>query len=173
MDIARRITKKLADSSLQIKLTRDSDRYLSLKQRSSLAESWNADLFVSIHLNHAGNSKATGIETYIMTPPDLSSTSLSKPDKTVYNGNKHDASNTILAYLLHRQTLNSTAGNDRGIKHARFSVIRDVTCPALLIEFGFLSNQSEEAKLTTPAYRDKIAQGIATGILNYIDMHSK
>lgn len=173
LDIARRTSKKLAGNGLQVKLTRTSDRYLSLKQRSALAESWNADVFISIHLNHAGNKKAAGIETYIMTPPSLSSTSLSKPDKKIYSGNKHDTSNTILAYLLHRQTLNSTSAADRGIKHARFSVIRDVSCPAVLIECGFLSCLSEEAKISTPAYRDRIAQGIATGILNYTQMHKK
>ncbi len=168
LDIAERIKRKLIAKNIKVRLTRDSDRYVALGKRSDMAAASKADLFVSIHLNFASNKKATGLETYVTTPPGLSSTSRSKPVDTLYSGNKHDPVNTIFAYMVHREILKQTASADRGIKHARFNVLRDAPCPAILVEYGFLSNSSDEAKLTTEKYRDKIAEGTARGISEYI-----
>ncbi|MBN2640398.1 MAG: N-acetylmuramoyl-L-alanine amidase [Victivallales bacterium] len=63
--------------------------------------------------------------------------------------------------------MSATGANDRGLKRARFYVIRKVSCPAVLVEVGFLSNRAEELKLGKNEYQDKIAEAIADGIYNY------
>jgi N-acetylmuramoyl-L-alanine amidase len=173
LDIAKRIKRKLIAKNIKVRLTRDSDQYVALAKRSSIATELKADLFVSIHLNFAENKKATGLETYTTTPTGLSSTSRSKPDNTVHSGNKYDPVNTIFAYMVHSEILKQTDSADRGIKHARFNVLRDAPCPAILLEYGFLSNRSDEAKLVTEEYRERIADGTARGILEYIRQCSK
>lgn len=173
LDIAERTRRKLGTAGIVIKLTRESDRNISLAARTAQTVACNADLFVSIHANFAENKNASGLETYATTPQGLSSTSLSKPEEDAYRGNEHDAANSVLAYLVHREILIQAPGADRGIKHARFNVLRDAPCPAILVECGFLSNHDDEAKLLNPEYRDKIAEGIAKGVIKYIKLCSE
>lgn len=173
LDIAKNIRKRMiANKDIEILLTRDTDEYMALEQRTECARRAKGDIFVSIHLNFAENTRATGIETYVTTPQGVSSTSLSEPDDESYEGNKSDRANIILAYLVHRETIRHTGASDRGIKHARFNVVRNAPCPSILIECGFLSNTAEEKKLAQSVYRDRIAEGIARGILEYIRLCS-
>lgn len=167
LDIAKKVKQSIAGSNIRVFLTRDSDRDLSLSARSALARNWKADLFVSIHLNSAGNLNAEGVETYVMSNAGSTSTASNKPDKKSYEGNRYDSRNMILAYNLQKETLSTTSAPDRGIKKARFEVLRNAPCPAVLIECGFVSNRKEEAKLLTSTYRQKIADGIANGLKSY------
>ena len=168
LDLARRVKRKLQSSSVRVLLTRDWDIYLGLSQRAKYANRQKADLFVSIHVNAADNRMASGIETYVMTVPGFPSTSSKLPDTKTYQGNKNDEANMILAYCLQRSLLAHTGAKDRGIKHARFAVLREAGCPAVLTECGFVSNPAEETKMIRAGYRDNIAKGIAQGIRSYI-----
>ena len=168
LDVARRVKKKLIASSVKVRLTRDWDIALNLGDRSRLATRWGADLFVSIHANAAANTSASGIETFVMTPAGFPSTTATLPDAKRYRGNANDSANMLLAYYLQRGLLTHTGAKDRGIKHARFGVLKNATCPAALVECGFVSNAAEEAKMIDAAYRDAIAEGIARGILTYV-----
>ena len=168
LDVARRVKKKLIASSVKVRLTRDWDIALNLGDRSRLATRWGADLFVSIHANAAANTSASGIETFVMTPAGFPSTTATQPDAKRYRGNANDSANMLLAYYLQRGLLTHTGAKDRGIKHARFGVLKNATCPAALVECGFVSNAAEEAKMIDAAYRDAIAEGIARGILTYV-----
>ncbi|OVE75200.1 hypothetical protein BVX97_05415 [bacterium E08(2017)] len=172
LDISRRVQTKLNEKNVKTILTRETDKALTLAERPAIAAKAKADIFVSIHLNYAANKHASGIETFIMTPPGMSSSSDSKPEGKTYKGNKHDNINIILAYMIQQGSLNNTSAADRGIKHARFAVLRDSPCPAVLIECGFLSNGLEESKLVNASYREKVASGIAEGILEYIKLCS-
>jgi len=168
LDVARRVKKKLQSSSVEVRLTRDWDISLGLLERPRLAKRWGGDVFVSIHANCAANRSASGIETYIMPASGFPSTSSTLPDTKAYPGNRNDAANVILGYYIQRGLLAHTGAVDRGVKRARFAVLRGARCPAVLVECGFVSNRAEEAKMIKPEYRDAIAEGIARGILTYI-----
>ena len=168
LDIAKRVRKKLAAAGVAVKLTRTRDSTIGLSERVARAGEWNADIFVSIHLNSAYNSDAAGLETYVLPAADFPSTA-GKNDKSVSFGNKFDKANTLLAYYVHKEMLARTESADRGIRRARFEVLQDAPCPAILVECGFVSNKSEEEKLTQKKCRDTVAEGIAQGILAYIN----
>lgn len=168
LDIARRTRQRLDAANTRARLTREHDFTLDLAERTALAREWRADVFVSIHLNSAGNGEAAGAETYALTAPGFQSTSGQKCDKNSYHGNNHDGANTLLAYFVHKEILARTKNDDRGVRRARFDVLRDAPCSAILVECGFLSNKIEEKKLLDDNYRDRIAEGIAKGITTYL-----
>ncbi len=167
LDIADRVRDKLRASGVNVRLTRDSDIGMSLASRPAKAREWKADLFVSIHVNAAHNSRAHGIETYIMPAAGYSSTA-GNVNKNSFSGNRHDRANLLLAYYVQKEMLASTLCADRGVRRARFDVLKDAPCPAVLVECGFVSNKGEEEKMLTRSYRDSVASGIATGIMEYI-----
>jgi len=167
LDIARRVREKLRGSGLSVKLTREEDSALSLAARAAKAKEWKADIFVSIHCNSAHNTKAAGLETYVIPAAGFPSTA-GNNDRNTYSGNKYDRANTLLAYYVHKETLARTKSVDRGIRRARFDVIRDAPCPAILVECGFISNKAEEEKMLQRKYRNNIAEGVARGILTYV-----
>ncbi len=73
----------------------------------------------------------------------------------------------MLAYTIQRRLLQELKLDDRGFKHDRLAVLRLVTCPAVLIEGGFLSNTTEARRIATPAYRQQLAEAIANGLTAY------
>ena len=168
--IAQKLRRKLRKLGYKVYLTRSGDTYPSLEQR---VESWKKtvpkpDLFISIHCNSTNNQKVSGIETFSVTPVNAPSSADSKPDTKKYPGNAFDRNNTLLSYYVQRSlTRYFPYTPDRGMKHARFYVIRNVGCPAVLIETGFLSNWVECVRLSTDIYQDRIANAILSGILNY------
>jgi len=167
LDIARRVRKKLKTADLEVRMTRSWDSNRSLVERTAKARKWEADLFVSIHLNYASNKKACGTETFVVPCRGFPSTSGKKPDFNACSGNLHDPANTLLAYMIQKEILATTGNADRGIKRARFNVIKNAPCPSVLVECAFLSNPAEEAKLIEKDYRDSLAEGIARGILAF------
>jgi N-acetylmuramoyl-L-alanine amidase len=91
----------------------------------------------------------------------------SQPGDKTCAGNRNDEKNVWLAHCVQRALLRRTGANDRGVRRARFQVIRDATMPAILVEAGFLSNRDEEQLILRDDYRAKLAQAIADGILEY------
>jgi N-acetylmuramoyl-L-alanine amidase len=168
LNIARRVKAKLQSCDVLVYLTRPKDSTLDLPARAAAASRYAADVFLSIHLNSARNGDAGGIETYAIASEGFPSTSSTRTDYSNCAGNRHEAANTLLAYYVHRGVLSLTHASDRGVKHARFELLRTAPCPAALVECGFISNRGEERKLGDSDYRDSIAEGIARGILTYI-----
>ncbi|MFC1496945.1 N-acetylmuramoyl-L-alanine amidase [Verrucomicrobiota bacterium] len=168
LDIAKRISKKLNSSGLNVKLTRTNDSALSRAERVTRTKRWRGNLFISIHINWASNKDASGMETYILPGYGFPSTSGHPYNGKPCSGNKYDAANMALAYYVHKGMLVHSKADDRGIKRARFDVLKNASCPAILVECGFVSNQKEEAKLIDGKYRDSIAEGITQGILTYV-----
>ena len=165
--ISRRVGEILRGCGYRVHLTRGSDYYVPLGERCRLQRAAKSDLFVSIHVNAAANRSLQGIETYALTPAGAASTSGGKPSQTSFSGNRSDANNILLAYLIQRSLLRRSGAADRGVKRARFAVLRDINAPGVLVEVGFLSNPREEQLLLDPAYREKLARGIAEGIIVY------
>ena len=166
LDLAQRLRSKLANAGYKVYLTRDTDRTVELEDRPARAKRYGADVFVSLHLN-SGAWNAYGIETYALTSSGCPSTGSERTPSTAYAGNRHDAANTILAYYVHKSLRTSTGASDRGIRRARFAVLRDASCPAVLVECGFISHAKTLELLRSTWYLDRIAQGIADGIVGY------
>ncbi|MBC2594603.1 N-acetylmuramoyl-L-alanine amidase [Ruficoccus amylovorans] len=170
LDVAQRLKRKLEAVGYKVILTRDSDKYVSLGARPALANQVNADLFISLHFNAVDDPRVSGVETYAMTPPYLPSTSgstLTASARKSYPGNKNDPWNLLAAYYLQTSMVRNLGATDRGLKRARFAVLKDLNCPGVLIEGGFLSNPAEAERLKTSAEREKLANSLLEGILLY------
>lgn len=177
LDVARRLRRDLERRGYRVALTRTADARLrdtqaaDLRQRAAHANRLGADLFVSIHFNALPkHPKVSGIETYMLTPAGQRSTAVhlrTPADRTAHPGNRHDHWNAVLGAAVHRSLLDGLDAPDRGLKRARFAVLRPVECPAVLVEAGFLSNPAEARKIGTAAYRQEIAEAIGEGIGHY------
>ena len=169
LDIVLRVKAHLAAAGIRVVLTRDSDRFWELEDRPYLASRGGGDLFVSLHMNSALSRSVQGIETFVTAAENCPPTAESKLGGRypAVPNNQFNHSNTVLGNQLQRAVVGITRAEDRGLKHARFVVLRNSAMPAALIECGFLSNALEAQKLATPSYRETLALGIAQGILNY------
>lgn len=161
------IGSKLQAAGLTVSYTRTNDVTLALDARSRLARKASADVFVSVHANYAGNSDATGVETYVLTPNGFPGTADGSRPRGWQIGNRNDFHNTLLGFSVHRMLSDLNQSCDRGLKRQSFFVLRETSCPAVLIEFGFLSNQAEALKMLDPSWQDKCAAAISGGLLSY------
>jgi N-acetylmuramoyl-L-alanine amidase len=168
LDLAKRVERNLAGNGVRVLLTRTSDKTVPLESRVEFTRAKGANLFVSIHFNSGGS--ADGIETYCPPPAGASSTAVPSArggDRDAVPSNRFDERNTWLAHCTQKALLRTTGATDRGVRRARFYVLRYASCPAILIEAGFLSNRLEEQKILMASYRELLAKSIAEGILNY------
>lgn len=165
--LASKVRSILRKNGFNVIMSRRSDVFISLNNRVAAANRYKADIMVSIHFNSAANKKVYGLETYCMTPAGASSSNASKIDNRKYPGNKYDRNNFALAYLMQRSMLAYSKALDRGVKHARFLVIKEAQMPAVLVECGFLSNPDSERIIGTDRYLNQLANGIARSIINY------
>ena len=174
LDIAKRVRLKLRQSQVNVMMTRDRDNSMTLDERCWRSDRFGGDLFVSIHLNSSRDHATSGVETYIMPAPGYPTTAEAERHLVMSGrggncpGNQYDGANAVLAQYLHKGLIAHTGALDRGIRRARFFVIRNAHCPAALVECGFLSNNQEVSRINDAAYRDRIAEGISRGILTYL-----
>ncbi|MDR2778830.1 MAG: N-acetylmuramoyl-L-alanine amidase [Puniceicoccales bacterium] len=175
MDVCLRLAKLLDRNGYKVILTRLHDKKILLPERTQIANRAKADLFISIHFNSAPLSSASGIETFVLTPSQQASSyeAFSKNICRSFVGNAFDALNIVLGYCLQSSLIQQTSAIDRGVKHSTFTVLRDLKCPGILVECGFLSNREECKKITSPAYRDVLAQSICDGIIKFNDLLSE
>lgn len=171
LDVAKRVKAKLEARGINVELTREGDRALDLDARCRKAASLRADLFISIHANSAKNRSVRGAETFVLALPGRYSSNSYGGGRLPSAGNaanRYDLANMVLGYRLQQHLLKATGQEDRGVKRARFEVLRDAPCPAALVEMAFMSNPKDEAIVIDPAGRDRIARGIADGIAAYL-----
>lgn len=162
-----RVAEILRNCKFQVNLTRRKDVFIPLAERCRIQRAARSDLFVSIHVNAAQDKSLSGIETFALTPAGAPSTSGGKPQSNRYGGNRFDGENLFLAYSIQSALLRRTKAVDRGVKRARFAVLKDLNAPGVLVELGFISNPREEHLLNNRAYVEELARGIAEGILRY------
>lgn len=172
LSIALRVKAHLESRKIKVRMTRTSDTYPTLQQRSDYAYSVGADLFISIHADGAGDSSANGVETFISTVAGGdSSNHYGQPgDKTEQKNNRYDAANAVLGFNIQGNMVKATRRTDRGLRRARFAVLKNAPCPAALVECGFVTNPEEEALLDSAKYREACARGITNGILGYFTL---
>lgn len=148
LPISQEVASILQQQGVQAMLTRNSDYFVTLQGRTDMANRAGADLFVSIHANAVGGgrSNVNGLEVY-------------------YYGNR------ALADTIHKSILRSINIRDRGVRQARFYVLRTSRMPSSLVEVGFLTGSIDNAYLRDPGFRSQMAQAIARGILEYIQRY--
>jgi N-acetylmuramoyl-L-alanine amidase len=140
LDTAKRVEKGLKRAGYRVIMTRKSDYFVPLPTRAAISNRQRGAVFVSIHYNWARNSGAQGTETFY-----------------------HSSRSYPLAANIQREL--SRHSNNRGVKRARFHVLRNNVRPAVLVEGGFLSNSAEARKVRSPFYRQRLADAIVRGIV--------
>ncbi len=172
LDVAKRARVHLANAGFKVYLTRETDRYVALEERTRKAAQWGAHVFVSIHLNSAASAAPSGLETFVLAVPGYPSTAAApggRIDRSSHAGNRFDAANTVMGYSLQRALLKKVGGEDRGLRRSRFMVLKTAPCPAALVECGFVSNRAEEARFLDAKHREAVALALAKGIMDYAD----
>lgn len=171
LDVALRTRKLLLQQGYQVRMTRQSDELIPLETRAAIANRCKDAVFISIHFNKSNTPGGNGIETYALAPrgvPSMDAERVSFSDLREHAGNVRDPENIALATLMHSAMLRNLRLFDRGIKRARFLVIREVTIPGVLLEGGFVDKDGPV--LATPDYRQRMAQSITEAIGNYKHM---
>ena len=194
LQIAMRLRNALTASGIDVRMTRDSDTFLTLAARTQLANRDHADLFVSIHLNASPDSNTTGIETYYLNnTTDRATIRLARMENGVAGGYSAPGEpnlNYILTDLRQQYKANESASlarmieaetvadidastglkvNELGAKQGPFYVLVGALMPSVLVECGFLSNPGEAQLLQEPRYQQGLADGIARAIVHYFN----
>ncbi|MEI7732450.1 MAG: N-acetylmuramoyl-L-alanine amidase [Verrucomicrobiota bacterium] len=167
--LAEELKSKLEDAGFKVVLTRSDDSFTELGSRPEYARKRGADLLVSLHFNAAADKGVTGVETYCMTPPHASSTNARGEGAAngAYEGNRYDDRNMWLAWNVQKSVTKALGTDDRGVRRARFAVLRHSEIPAILVEGGFMTSSDDGKKIYDRAWRAKLAQGILEGIQAY------
>lgn len=147
LDISRQVTAFLEGQGVQVVMTRNGEYDVDLQPRVDIAERANATVFVSIHANAISLSRpeVNGFEIYHASP-----------------------SGQALASAIHRSVMQGVSIGDRGVRSARFYVLRRTSMPAALVETGFITGAQDKLKLADPTFRTQMARAIARGILQYL-----
>lgn len=169
--LAEETKAALTKAGFKVLMTRTGDTYPELDDRPQWARKRGADLFLSLHFNSADSRAAgsvQGVETYCMTPARESSTNTrGAGERAASPGNRQDSKNMLLAYQVQRAMLRDLGAEDRGVRRARFAVLRHAEMPAVLVEAGFMTHPTESKKIYSSAYRRQLAQAITSGVLTY------
>ena len=171
--LARELGEQLTKAGFKVSLTRATDAKLELAQRPEMAQRRGADLFLSLHFNSAdgpGAAAVRGAEVYCLTPVRASSTNDRTSHgghATFYPGNRFDARNMALAYQIQRALVRRGGAEDRGVRRARFEILREAEMPAVLIEAAFMTNSSDAKRIYDATSRRALAQAITEGVLAY------
>lgn len=184
--VGREVKKMLASHGITAYMTRSSDEYKGLDERTLFANTMaDADLFISIHANAASNKNAQGIETYCLKP-DLFTSLVNNNYLNIglepgYLDHKKVVHQCLLeryndsdrcAHLVHNHCLAGSCASgytivDRGVKYSVPQVLLGTYKPAILVELGYISHPNEEQLLATTGYQKVCAQGIVNGIISY------
>jgi N-acetylmuramoyl-L-alanine amidase len=170
LDVVKRARDLLLKAGFNVRLTRSADVFIPLEDRAAFANRQSNAVFVSVHFNAGAREEAGGLETYSLAPrgvPSTNSLNLTLADLRPCVGNVRDPENIALATAMHAALITRVGGNDRGIKRARFIVLRDINLPGVLIEGGFLTNPQDRVRIAAPIYRQLLAQAILQGMLSY------
>jgi N-acetylmuramoyl-L-alanine amidase len=187
LDVAHRVAPVLAAQGIQVVLTRDDDRFVSLEERTARANGFTADLFVSIHCNASESKGRRGIETYVLdtTRDEIAARVAARENATTQDNSAELASilggmrmadeaarSTRFAQLLQRATTSAARSRfgdavDGGVHTAGFYVLVGARMPSVLFETSYISNVTEEQRLASEEYRQLLADAIANAVKAY------
>lgn len=161
LTLAQKLRDQLQDLGMRVKMTRDRDVFIELEERSQIAKQAKATLFVSLHLNTSETASVHGIETYYAEQKSLSA-------RGGQGGSPGRNASEWLARSVQLQACLGSKAEDRGIKAKNYAVVTHTPCPAVLVECGFLTHADEVAKLKQGEYQAALTQGIAKGVVEFI-----
>jgi N-acetylmuramoyl-L-alanine amidase len=169
--LALELCDQLKKVGFNVILTRSKDTYVELPDRPALANRRGADLFVSLHFNATptGKNEVEGPQTYCITPVGASSTD-AQGEGANYGpttANRVEQRSLLLAYQMERSLVQSLRVPDRGVRRARFAVLRDAAMPAILIEGGYMTHPAESKRIYSVTGRRQMSLAIVKGILAY------
>jgi N-acetylmuramoyl-L-alanine amidase len=199
LQIAKRLKDELEDEGYRVYLTRSSDRFLTLGQRTRIADKKDAKVFISIHANAISDKsrfeQIKGVETYFLQKSrDARSKRIAaKENAAVLQGQDKLSQNVILDSILNGpkiiesnklaidvqnniiKSLNRRYSDiyNGGVRPAPFYVLVGASRPSILIEVGYITNSKERQRLFDSSYQKRIAQGIAAGVNRYLDNRKK
>lgn len=195
LDVGRRLRAyiKTYYPDVEVIMTRDTDRFVALEERTAIANSRGADLFISVHANASPSRAASGVETFFLSPDrapaeDLqaaarenahiaSDKAADKPEQPVFAsvtvGNRVAESRELARYIQAGLVRGIGAQSprtamNRGVKHAPFVVLLGAAMPSVLAEVSFLSNPKDEALLQTGEFRERVAASLFAGLNAYL-----
>ena len=187
MDVAKTLGRLLERNGLKVIYTRAADQFISLSQRTALANAQGADLFISIHVNASNSEAIHGLETYYLnlarTPEaarvaatenvgsDRRLKDMQKVLTDIMLTAKVDESASLAREIqrtaISRLNRNGLEVRNNGTRSAPFHVLIGARMPAVLVELGYCTNAQEAKRLASNRYRELLAQGLAEGILAY------
>src|SRR6184192_3189588 len=171
LDVARKLRPILQAKGMRVIMTREGDYFVPLEVRAQIANRARDAIFVSIHFNATNDDpNATGFEIFSFTPrgaPSTSDGNVTASSLNVQPGSSVDAQSLALSACIYHSLLGHLPEYDRGIKRARFAVLRLTKVPAVLIEGGFLTERGEGRLISNKDWRGKLAAAIGVGIENY------
>ena len=191
LEIAQRLGKLLENRlGSEVIYTRPDDNYIPLDDRAQIANQAQADLFISVHANYSDLPSARGVETYytnFFSAPGSKEATLQNVDTSSMAGNlKNSGTPSLSASELHERTdqsrrlaasvqrslygtlaVQNPGLRDRGVKEAGFVVLTESAMPGILAEVSFVSSPTDEQKLQSDGYREKIAEALYKGIARY------
>ncbi len=158
LSVALKAKKLLANLGADVRLTHEDASALTLQERAWMANAADADLFISIHCNSFTNPSAKGTSTWFYAP----------------EGGAFDrGERKEFAEIMQKAMLAATGLTSYGVREERFLVLRETTMPSVLLETAFISNPQEEKLLASDSFRQKLAEGICNGVVNYIQATSR
>ena len=197
LGIVKKIGAELEKLGMDVIYTREDDRFVTLNQRTNIANSNNGDLFISIHVNSISNSpKTKGFETYLLRigktedaikevekrensvidkyeGASLFYEKLSKINATIIQDANSKQSANLANIIQEQLSLSTNNKLDRGVKQAGFQVLWGVAMPNVLVEVGFITNKDERKNLTSKKYQTKIAKSIVNAIKIYKNQYEQ
>jgi N-acetylmuramoyl-L-alanine amidase len=189
LDVARRVGTLLRRRGLDVQYSREKDVHVSLAQRTRMANTARADVFVSLHVNASSDAQASGFEVfYLDIAGNTEAARLATMENAGSDKRMGDLTDILTDFMLSVRTQESRqlartmqhatlsrlgkqryATKDGGVKAAPLHVLIGTGMPAVLVELGYCSNREEARRLASTAYRQSLAEGIAEGILAYRD----
>lgn len=170
LDVVKRAKTLLEQRGFQVLLTRSTDVFIPLERRSAFANKHSNAIFISVHFNKSKTGGGTGIETFCLAPrgvPSMDEESVTVNAMRNYPGHARDPENILLATALHSSLLRYCPLPDRGIKRARFHVVRETKIPSVLLEGGFLDHSLDARMVASAAFRQRMAMAIAEGVTRF------
>ena len=164
LSVYNKVSSKLASLGYTVLTSRNVDKDVDLVDRADQANKANADMLLSIHFNAGGRGVARGIETYYY---QSQADRVPKINKENHNNAERLERSRKLANKVQQNLLYQTGANDRGVKRASFTVLRETSIPSILVELGFIDNPEERNKIKTNEYQERLANGIVDGIVEY------
>src|SRR6266542_828905 len=172
LDVARKLRPLLQAKGFRVIMTREGDYFVPLEVRAKIANAARNSIFVSVHFNATNDDpNATGFEIFSFTPrgaPSTSDSAVVPSAVSMQPGSVVDAQSMALSACIYHSLLGHIPEFDRGIKRARFAVLRLTKVPAVLIEGGFLTERGESRLIAEKDWRGRLAQAISAGVENYV-----